>query len=338
MKFEKYNIIENSYRQKIIDKIMIDKDLMGMTWYVNEKIHGANLQIFIEGTGSEFKIRFAKRSGFIEANEKFYGLENNSDKFVNYGFRVAEFIAKHSNVGMEFQAVICGELYGGGYDHPDVENTNDPRVQKQVQYTNHNEFMAFDLIVNGEIQDVDVMARIFAECDIPNVPFVFKGSFSKCLEQQNDFESLVPEVHGHPPIPNNICEGVVIRPAKTSYFNNGKRIILKNKNVKFSEKSRKRESKVIIFSDEQNTAIENMSQYINENRLNNMLSHFGEVKQKDFGKIAGLFAQDVILEYLRDGYIPIEEKKDWKLVTKQTQTCCSILLRQDWLNILDNTV
>ena len=330
MNFHRYSSIENSYRQKFIDQITIDPELMKETWYVHEKIHGANFAIFTKmNMDNSISVEFGKRSGFIKDDEKFYSFELIREKLYEYAVRVALFINEPNS-----DIIIRGELFGGGYNHPDVNNNGHSQVQRGVSYCNTTKFMAFDLEVDGKIVDWISAHHVFYHTDVPTVPELFSGTFEECMKIGNEFNSYVPALYDLPALDVNICEGVVIKPNTVRYFNNGSRVILKNKNEKFTEKSKtKKRSVVFVFSPEMDVAVNNIDQYINENRLRNVLSHFGEIKQKDFGKVCGLFSQDVILDYLKE-YKPLPEKKDWKLVTKQTSNSCAMLLRTKWLDIL----
>lgn len=328
MKFTKYNSIENSYRQKAIDNIVTNPELMKQEWIVSEKIHGANFAIYISSNGD---VKFAKRSGFIEDDEKFYSLDNCTDILEDYAVRIRDVVALPDTI-----ITICGELFGGGYEHPSVvvPVTSCSKIQKEVSYVNHTSFMAFDLMFDDRVVDWDEAKRIFTMACVPTVPILFQGSFEEAMNIPNDGQSIVPQLFGMPALENNIMEGVVIKPNAAAFFGNGKRVILKNKNEKFSEKSKNKVKSVVTFSDEMNAAVDNMAQYINENRLSNVISHIGTIEQKDFGKVNGLFIQDVIVDYMKE-YEILEDKKEWKLVSKKVNGLCAEVLRGNWLNILD---
>ena len=67
--------------------------------------------------------------------------------------------------------------------------------------------------------------------------------------------------------------------------------------------------------------MEEISQYINENRVNNVISHVGEVTEKDIGKIIGLTSKDVLEDYNKDYNTLKEMEKEYqKMVTKYLQT------------------
>ena len=86
--FTKFPSLENTYRQKEIDKIqsMTIKD----KWVVTEKVHGANFSFWmteehlsVEGIGlcSAVVIKCAKRSGWIEDDEKFFNYKPVLEKY-----------------------------------------------------------------------------------------------------------------------------------------------------------------------------------------------------------------------------------------------------------------
>ena len=64
-------------------------------------------------------------------------------------------------------------------------------------------------------------------------------------------------------------------------------------------------------------AMSEISEYINENRVNNVISHLGQVSVKDIGKIIALATADAIEDYKKDyGTLNLLEKKEEKLVTR----------------------
>ena len=97
--------------------------------------------------------------------------------------------------------------------------------------------------------------------------------------------------------------GVVIKPLTApKHFRNGERIILKNKNDKWSEKSHAPKVPKIPFEVtpeilEQRNAIE---QFITENRLHNVLSKIGPVAKEDFGKIMKPFVEDIAKDFAKE--------------------------------------
>lgn len=167
------------------------------------------------------------------------------------------------------------------------------------------------------------MADVFEKNDIFYSKSLFRGTLDECLEFNNAFQSNIPTWLGLPPIEDNICEGVVFKPMVPYFFNNGDRILLKNKNERFSEKKKEKVHKVIPdLPEDVKKAISTVSEYINDNRLNNVISHEGEFDMpKDFGRLIKLFTMDILNDF-------IKEYKEWnslekvnqKLVTKEVSS------------------
>ena len=60
---------------------------------------------------------------------------------------------------------------------------------------------------------------------------LFTGALTDAMQYPNAFESTIPAYHELPAIPDNICEGVVIKPNVSKHLGNGERVIIKNKNI-----------------------------------------------------------------------------------------------------------
>ena len=141
---------------------------------------------------------------------------------------------------------------------------------------------------------------------------------------------------GLPEIENNICEGVIIKPVKTKHFNNGSRVIFKNKNEKWSERTKgeKKEIKTTIpFSENEKDIIEKLLSYVNENRLLNVQSKLGEFTAKQTGKVIGLVSQDAFIDFKKD-YETLWntiEKERQKLITKLLNKEVITLVKQELL-------
>jgi Rnl2 family RNA ligase len=105
--------------------------------------------------------------------------------------------------------------------------------------------------------------------------------------------------------------------------------------VAFSEKRQSSPKQPHVMSETIKPIFEDFLAYINDNRLNNILSKTSDViTQKDFGKIMGMLVQDAKDEFERDEYEI--SKSDWKEISKYVVKEASVVLREDWLNILDN--
>lgn len=314
--FKKYNSIENTYRTEFLDRIK-GHGFWEDEFVVQEKTHGANLSYWTDN-GIDFYA--GKRTGLIAEEEFFYNyeilLEALKPKFISIWKNL-----KNKYTDLQ-QMTIFGEVIGGDYPHPEVPvNRKAVKVQKGVFYSPQNHFYAFDIMLNSEqylgVEEVNIY---FEKEDLLYAKTLFKGKFEECLEYPNNFSSTVPALLGLPEIADNICEGVIIRPIVTSHFNNGVRVILKNKNETWAERKQFRKS---IKKDEKLPEKivklrEAILTYVTENRLNNVLSKVGQVTIKDFGKVMGMFNKDIVEDFSKDYEELVNklDKQEWKKLKK----------------------
>lgn len=300
MIFKTYNSIENAYQARIIEQIRL-QGFGDEIFIVQEKVHGANFSFFTNGK----EIKIAKRTSFIEKDEKFFNAHQILERYRKNVIKAFHKVKKsYPNVE---NIIIYGELFGGGYKHKEVEPVKDAvRVQAGIEYAPYNEFYAFDIKLNGiTYLDTDMINSIFEETGFFYAKTLFQGTLEEALKFPNVFNSKIPTWLGLPEM-NNMCEGTIIKTLKTKYFGNGARVILKNKNEKWIEKSKmvkKQErttQKHICFSDKAQNIWDEIQKYVTENRLNNVLSKVGEFEPKMKGKVIGLFAQDIFEDFGKD--------------------------------------
>lgn len=349
MQFKKYSSIENSYRLEMRNKI-IEYGFNRYDWVVQEKINGANYSFWMNSEG----YKPAKRTSFLTVEDDFNNHEFVMDLYndrLTMLYLVIESmmddLQKSSNIKMdgELEAVLYGEIFGGEYPHKDVEK--DPkakRVQKGVFYCPHNDFYAYDLKINGWFINYDVFSEIMTNCGFLFAEALYRGDYDTCLAYPNEFQTTIPDKFDLPELEDNICEGVVLKPVHNMFFPNGKRVILKNKNDKFSEKQKERkhisekEPVDISMNEEQTELYNNICSYITENKLRNVLSHIGDVNDKMFGKVAGLFMKDVIDDASKDFTedIALMSKSDFKVVQKNVNIKVQEMVKKNFLNIIDS--
>lgn len=292
MEFKKYPSLENHYRVKFINAIEenIPSDAI---WTVSEKMHGANMGIWCDGE----EVKFSRRSGFIPEGEKFYQLSLIREHLET---RMMEFHERFFQNGEVF--TLWGELVGEG-------------VQKGVNYTQGNAFFAFDAMVDGEFMPWDTITQEVLETWGPfnTVPQIGRGTLQECLEMENEFNSKVRAGSE-----DFTAEGIVIKPENPQYgfLPNGSRAAIKSKNDKFSEVSKapkKSQPHRVITDPAVNEWVEAVSPYINENRVNAVISKEGPWERSMFGKIMNLTVLDAIEDYCKD------HGKDFMLLEKQTR-------------------
>lgn len=332
--FHKYPSIENSYRQEFVDKISL-QGYGKISYCITEKIHGSNTQIGYDCKTGEFE--YGKRTSKIEDGESCYNVQGIFDSLKDSIVALAKYLTPI--VTGELKTVkVYGEVFGGSYPHDEVKKDNHAsKVQKGVYYSPHNEWKAFDIaytVVDDEKTYFLSGKDFFLACDavgIDTVPLLStKSTLKEALEYPNDGKSVVYKSYNLPELEDNIMEGVVIRPWDTDAWMGMTRVILKNKNDKFKEKSHEKKVNVQVEVPEiVKQAMEEVSAYITENRVNNVISHLGEVTVEDFGKILGMASKDALEDYKKDyGTLNKMEKVEEKMVTKYLQREMATVVRQ----------
>ena len=338
MIFKTYNSIENAYQTRVIDQIKLQgfgKEI----FIVQEKVHGANFSFFTDGK----EIKIAKRTAFIEDDEKFYNAHQILER---YRKNVIDVFQKVKTIHPDVETVVIyGELFGGGYKHKEVEPVKDAiKVQKGVEYSPYNEFYAFDIKLNGTTYlDTDLVNKIFDETGFFYAKILFQGTLEEALKFPNDFDSKIPAWLGLPEIENNMCEGTIVKTLKTKYFGNGSRVILKNKNGKWTEKSKmvrkdRPTQKEVLFSENAQNIWDEIQKYATANRLNNVVSKIGEFEPKMIGKVIGLFSKDILEDFEKDfpNTFIIIEKEEQKRINKKLNSLVIEVIKEELMTVKVN--
>ncbi len=338
LEFKKYNSIENTYNEDFLDRIKLE-GYDSLAFVVQEKVHGANCCFVTDGK----EVHFAKRTGLMESGEKFYNYE---ELLIRYRDRV---ILLHSRIKEKYpnteSTLVYGEMFGGKYPHPDVMNDSKVMcIQKGVLYCPNHEFYGFDIYVRGTDNNrylsVHESNELFEEGKFLYAKTLFEGTIDECLSYPNAFQSHIAEWLGLPPVEDNICEGVVLRPVEAVFFRNGSRLLLKNKNSKFAEKKsvRKRQPALFVeptYSKELNDMLTITEEYVMENRLNNTVSKVGEVVfPKDTGKLIGLLSKDILEDFLKEhsGIYALLEKSEQKILNRHINKQATDLIKKVYMS------
>ncbi|MDE6522695.1 MAG: RNA ligase, Rnl2 family [Muribaculaceae bacterium] len=302
--FKKYSSIENAFTRDFMERVKAEIP-DNLEWVVQEKVHGANTSFLCDGK----TVEFAKRTSVLNNDEKFYDFQ---DMLEHYRPKVMSLFKRIKESHPEVISIsVFGEMFGGRYAHEGVAaKKGTTLIQKGVYYTPGHEFYGFDIYVfeseTGRYLDMDEVNALFEADGFFYAKTLLRGTLSECLAYPNAFQSKISQWLGLPDISDNICEGIVIRPVVPQYLRNGSRVLIKSKNVRFAEKKAvKARNKVfsepIPQSEELKFLIEEVDTYITENRLNNVISHIGEVSlPKDFGKIMGLYSKDILDDFLKE--------------------------------------
>lgn len=333
MKYTKYNDIENSQRTAFMDKIY-KQGRSGGTWVVTEKVHGSNFSIRYDGK----QFLCGKRTSWLTGpdNEFF-----NYTKVLQSHKNRIEALYNHlkSELKLEFDTMtLYGELFGGSYPHPKVKKVSDAiKVQAGIWYSPFNEFYVFDMMLDDEYVDYDIVVDALDSFNFLYAGPLFTGSLEECLEYENKFQTKIPSILGLPEIENNICEGVVIKPNDARFMGHS-RVILKNKNEKWKETGKKTKVRSEFkFSDKGQDMLDTLFTYITENRLKNVLSKEGKIDHTMFGYLMKKFTEDIMKDFLKDEEQTFNSlsKEERKVIQKRMSTEAANILRQNILNIID---
>ncbi len=331
MRFRKYQSIENTSRAKTVNYIMDSGNSDG-EWVLTLKIHGANYSFYCDGED----VKRGRKTDFL-VDETFYG-----DFNFDYSENIKEmykFIKE--NISTMETLTVYGEIYGGLYNHPDVEKVqNATQVMKQVQYRPDNAFAVIDIRVDDDFLDHDAVISLCMDFGFDHAPELARGKFVDLMKFPVVFPDPLSSHLGLPEIEDNDAEGWVLKPLVPKFFDNGNRIILKGKSPKFCEKNGgkgKNPAKVIELSDEGNRLKDELLLYLNDNRLRNVLSHIGTVTQKDFGRLLGMLCQDAFGDFSKNNGVDYEalSKKERNVIKKNMNREAGNVIRPNFLNIID---
>jgi len=303
-KFKEYSSIKQISNKSLLcqAEYLVPKE---EKWCATEKVHGANILLYYDEEGFDY----GNRSSFIRGS--FYNSHNVLPKYED---NIKQIYEKYKK-----PIIIYGEIYGGLWNNETLEL----RVQKGIQYSKYINVVFFDLKIDDKFIAYKEAIEIFKEFKIPYLEPLKIGTLEEVLEYPNDFDSMIPLLNGLPIVENNTCEGTVIKPFEGDYTTNGgSRVIIKNKNKKFSEKGKKIKIKLKELSQEANELISNLSSYITENRFDAVFSK-EQYTKKDFGIFLGRFVKD-LLNDAKDDKIDIksvsneEKSRITKIINKKS--------------------
>jgi Rnl2 family RNA ligase len=326
LSFVGYSSIEGVHNQKMIDNIVDQGFSSGVysSWVALNKIHGANFAVH----ASAEEIKFARRTGFLEKDEAFYGYERAKLMLSSTAMSIQNYYGATVTIFME--------LFGGSYPHETVKfKPSGTRVQSGVWYTPYNDVRCIDIMVNGEYIDYPELVTVCKVFNLRLAPELARGSLEQMLALNSVFMDPLYKEYGLPEIPGNESEGFVLRPVKEGRLHNGKRVILKHKNPKFQEKVRAPKKPREPMSKVIENALEESVACITEARLNNILSHGDKFTQKDFGRLQGLIVQDIMKEEDENPALIALEKEDDKAFKKYLSREVAEFLRPRFAGIIE---
>ena len=330
MMFKKYNSIENAYRKEFIERVAI-ATVNSNDFVVQEKVHGANFSLITNGED----LKSAKRTSMLEDNDNFYNHALIKELYCEKLLGLFEAVKiKYPNTE---SITVFGELFGGSY--PNVEQARGAfKVQKGVFYAPYNEFYAFDIMINQEFYlNVMEVNQLLEAHGFFYAKTLCRGTLKEVLAYPNAFDSKIPDWLKLPEIKDNVCEGVVIKPVEPHFLPNGNRVIIKNKNAKWSEKSKANSKSTVEvkLSKEAHILLSELERYVNPNRLANVMSKESNLDSVQIGKLIGLLSKDAFEDFLKEFEIQYKalEKSEQKRLTKQLNQYSAKLVRQELLQL-----
>lgn len=205
-------------------------------WVATEKVHGAHLAIVCDGACT----RAAKRRELLGEDELdgFFGVAR---IWPGLAVGAAETARRlRAGTGLDGVLVLYGELAGGCYPHPEVPAVAEVgAVQTGVWYSPDLVWVLFDAAVDtagGPVWLGDRELRAAAEVSgLMCVPRLAEGNRHD-EDLPAAFPTLLPGLLGLPPLPGNLAEGLVLKPA--GRWHGDQRPVVKRKHPRFAEDAR----------------------------------------------------------------------------------------------------
>lgn len=302
--FSEYEKMPENFNQLGQNEKLV-KDMNKLKWAVTEKVHGANFSFVYQNKA----LHFAKRKDFLKWTDDFFGFQTVVNKIEN------QIISLFEQLSTDYKAdkyIIYGELFGGHYPNENVMPApNVQAIQTGVYYAPAVGFCAFDIAFenDGKKQYVDYERAVsyFETFSVFHAKILFSGKLNEALEFNTRINSTIPALLNLPPINKNLIEGIVVKPLKHSGLTeNDERSVIKLKNAEFKEQKYNQAEKWSYIPDissnsEQLTfLIDDLRNYITENRLNSVLSKTGAIDFKNgqrMEQIRNEFIDDTLLDF-----------------------------------------
>lgn len=334
MIFKKYTSIENTYRQKYIDKFneVLPEWQEEISFVAHEKLDGANIQlVFIP----DEKMLVGKRTSYLEENDSFFDIWNTLAKYQSDLDHIQECV-NETRVGLR----IFGELYG-------------PGINGRINYGSEKKIAFFDIYtIGGEYKmsndnptgygwsllENKEEERLLSQQEFEALLFNggLLGFICPLVGHFNTLDkALAVDVETLQMAGSNGSEGIVIQPYnKVVRMPNGERFILKKKSKKFEDNrvdqinaGQKAEPKEKDIIYDLNKVFKG---YITKNRVLDTFAKHGPIQEpKQIGTYIALVLEDAKADFLKDHdlttLVPNMEKKREKDLFNVGSAIVSIL-------------
>lgn len=203
-------------------KIPADRRLgeaRGRSWVAHEKVHGANFAVVCDAEGAHP----AKRRELLGDGglDDFFGVGRIWPALAVAATHCARILRERSGAEASAVVTVYGELAGGRYPHPDVPRAPGAEpVQTGVWYSPELLWLPFDATVatgDGPCWVSDRTLRAAAAvAGLHCAPLLAEGSLARLQELPVVFPTVLPGLLGLPALPDNLAEGLVVKPAGES--------------------------------------------------------------------------------------------------------------------------
>lgn len=319
--FSEYESMENHYNlEKTFDLTKIDPE---MIFVCTEKIHGTNYSLICDGV----TVTPCKRTSSLGSDRSFFNHGYIYDKYKDDLFVIYGLINEKYG-GTIQQVQLYGELFGGYYNGK--SKNGHKIVQKGMNYSLENEFMAYDLkVLNKDgisfyYDYVDLKELLNnKKITIKLVPELFMGNFEEVLKLNPKFESTVHSLFGLPKIEGNYAEGYVVKSIKEKTMSKkvegddgiNDRMVFKFKNPSFSESGiTSKEVTKEVEKVKKISYVDILKKYINEMRYENVSSKLMD-DEKD--KLETMLYNDALKDFIKDNEEVKTNEKELELCKRQ---------------------
>ncbi|KAJ3403456.1 Protein TOPLESS-RELATED PROTEIN 2 [Chytriomyces hyalinus] len=302
-------------------------------WIVTEKVHGANFCITTTSEGPAAAASpvhtFNKRTGRIAGGDTFFNFRQDATLLPMLLPKVNTLYSSLKDRHPSLCKVqVFGELFGGAY--PDLPSMHRAPVQRGVMYSPNLCFMAFDICVHLAekpamfLDYADVM-KLCHEYDMLCAEPLMTGSYQNCMAFKLGFDSTIPKRLGlaPPPAGTNKAEGIVVRPL--SGDNNqcsAERALVKFKIAEFAEAAvydnRIDRNALSASSVSQHPLLWVLKGYINESRVQGLISKMGPLDQESDAETLSEYADALVTDAM-DDYFNDYGRDEWDAAGSDAQ-------------------
>lgn len=287
-KYVRYPSIENHYQTKHVMRWLNEfPELENEKFWLFEKIDGANIQLYFE-PNQVFKV--GKRSGFINEQEKFYGIW---DVLKKYEQQIKDI---QTRVDKDGPITLYGEIFGEG-------------VQKRIKYFDYKDLIFFDVLECGKFWDAKPANDLLVDFGLPVVPSVQSiQGLSNALNISADIRSKIN--------PSVEAEGLIAKPDREFVNKLNQRLIFKIKSELFAEKMYNRaEPKKEPMDPVVYKYFSEFSALINKNRVTSIMSQNGQIQRpQEIGQYIKLVLADAKTDFLKEHDVSHLEDKQLKQI------------------------